>query len=555
MKLRELILSKKYFLIFISFFVFSFVFFQSTFWYQDQSFFIKSKLWSDFAAHLPMIRSFSLGDNLPPEYPMFAGEKMSYHFLFYLVVGLLEKVGLRIDLALNVLSATGSTLLMTMIIRLGEYFFSFRAGILALFLFLFNGSLTFLDFFNKFSPKNLSDLVQKIVTQRQFINFGPWDGNTISAFWNLNIFTNQRHLAFGLGVLFFLIYFFEKKFREKKIRFSIKEKLLIGSTIFILPLLHQASFAFLGIYLLISFLANFKKVPLKSFVFMSFVGLISVAIYSYWGSSFIPHYYLGFLAKEKTFLGILNYWIFNFGLYTFFIPLILFFILSKKKEFIKTRSLFLSGLFVFVLAHLVKFSPDTINNHKFITIFFVILNIIVAGLLDKLFSTKLVWKNLGAVVVLVILTFSGVIDLFPILNDSLIIKKDYPQTEFGQWAINSKKDGVFLVNSYLYNPASLAGRKLYLDYGYFAWSMGYPDKERRARQSEVFSSEITRDGWCNLLQEQRVDYLAISMDEKKFVDEYKLEESSFRDFSEPVIFDAAQGKSGTWLYNVEEICQ
>jgi hypothetical protein len=548
-------ISSKYLFIFSLFFILSFVFFQYTFWYQDQSFFIKSKLWSDFAAHLPMIRSFSLGDNLPPEYPMFGGEKMNYHFLFYLIVGLLEKVGFRIDLAFNVLSSLGAALLMMMIVRLGEYFFSFRAGLLALALFLFNGSLTFLDFFKKFSPANLSDLIKKVVTQKQFINFGPWDGSTISAFWNLNIFTNQRHLALGLGVLFYLIYFFENKFKDKKIEFSNKEKILLFLVIILLPLLHQGSFAFLGIYLVVSFLLNLKEFSVKTFIFLSILGIFSSAIYLYWGSSFAPHYYLGFLAQDKTFLGLLNYWVFNFGLYTFFIPLILFFVLFKKKKFEKLRGLYLTGFIVFVLAHLIKFSPDIINNHKFITIFLVILNIIVAGLLDKLFSSKIIWKNIGAIIVLFILTFSGLIDLFPILNDSLVVKKDYQQTEFGQWAVNSKKDGVFLVNSYLYNPASLAGRKLYLDYGYFAWSMGYPDKERRAKQDLIFANDISKDDWCSLLSEEQVDYLALSMSEKKFLEEYNFEESSLKRFAEPNIFDAAQGKSSTWLYNVEEICQ
>ncbi|TSC86331.1 MAG: hypothetical protein G01um10147_943 [Microgenomates group bacterium Gr01-1014_7] len=66
---------------------------------------IATKAWSDFASHIPLIRSFSLGDNFLPEYPLFPGEPIRYHFLFYAVVGYLEKLGLRIDYAFNILSA------------------------------------------------------------------------------------------------------------------------------------------------------------------------------------------------------------------------------------------------------------------------------------------------------------------------------------------------------------------------------------------------------------------------------------------------------------------
>src|SRR4030042_3640834 len=74
---------------------------------QTSSILIASKLWSDFSAHIPLIRSFSLGQNWTPQYPIFPGEPIRYHFLFYLLVGMLEKIGIRIDWALNIPSLIG----------------------------------------------------------------------------------------------------------------------------------------------------------------------------------------------------------------------------------------------------------------------------------------------------------------------------------------------------------------------------------------------------------------------------------------------------------------
>jgi len=93
-------------LFFIPVLVFSFFLMFKTFQITpDGNLKLALKLWSDFAATIPLIRSFSLGDNFPPQYPIFAGPPIRYHFLFYLVVGFLEKIGVRLDWALNIPSA------------------------------------------------------------------------------------------------------------------------------------------------------------------------------------------------------------------------------------------------------------------------------------------------------------------------------------------------------------------------------------------------------------------------------------------------------------------
>lgn len=104
--------------------IFSFWLMFHTFSYENNSILIASKAWSDFASHIPLIRSFSLGSNLPPEYPIFPGEPIRYHFLFYLVVGLLERLGMRIDFALNIPSALSFFLLICSIYLLAMLLFN-----------------------------------------------------------------------------------------------------------------------------------------------------------------------------------------------------------------------------------------------------------------------------------------------------------------------------------------------------------------------------------------------------------------------------------------------
>ena len=61
-------------------------------------------VYGDYAPHTAMMRSFSRGNNFPTQYPHFGGEDVKYHFMFQFLVGNLEYLGLRIDVAYNLLS-------------------------------------------------------------------------------------------------------------------------------------------------------------------------------------------------------------------------------------------------------------------------------------------------------------------------------------------------------------------------------------------------------------------------------------------------------------------
>ena len=128
--------------------VFSFLFSSwlmfSTFGYKNGQMLIATKAWSDFASTIPLIRSFSLGFNFPPQYPLFPEEPIHYHFLFYFLVGFLEKLGVRIDYSLNILSTFGFFSLLIMIYLLAKKLFHSKfVGILSVIFFLFNGCLKY----------------------------------------------------------------------------------------------------------------------------------------------------------------------------------------------------------------------------------------------------------------------------------------------------------------------------------------------------------------------------------------------------------------------------
>ena len=71
-----------------------------TFFVKEGTLYVGLSVFSDFAPHLGMIRSFSLGNNFPTVY-----SHIRYHFMFQFLAGNLEFLGMRLDWAFNLPSA------------------------------------------------------------------------------------------------------------------------------------------------------------------------------------------------------------------------------------------------------------------------------------------------------------------------------------------------------------------------------------------------------------------------------------------------------------------
>ena len=490
-------------ILFTTAFVFSSWLMWHTFSYQNHTFYIATKAWSDFAAHLPLIRSFSWGQNFPPQYPLFPGPFIHYHFLFYALVGFLEKSGLSIDWALNLPSVLVFMTLILAIYFLAKLLFKSRfVSFLSVILFLFNGSLSFLEFF-KLHPISLRTPME-IFLNNTFPSFGPYDGKIVSAFWNLNIYTNQRHLALAFGlILWILILILKPALQNQKI--TSRQTILIGLLLGAMPFIHSAGFI-MGIIIFASFFLLLKnqRRPLLIIILMALVlGLPQIFLAQ--GAEATRNFQLnpGYLiASHLTLINFINYWVLNLGLSLFLIPLGFFKANSLAKK------VFLAFCPLFLIGNLFQFSPEMAANHKFFNLFLIVGNLFTA------YAIFLIWqrKILGKILVLFLiffLTLSGIIDFFPIKNDSLFTIDDAPKNSDIEWIKeNTPPNSVFLNSSYLYNPTSLAGRKIFLGWPYFAWSAGYDTNKRHEILRDIFSSSDL-PSICSLLKKEHLDYVEI----------------------------------------------
>lgn len=526
-------------IVFFFAFLFSWWLMFSTFSYSDGEIKIASKAWSDFASHIPLIRSFSFGDNFPPQFPLFSGEPIKYHFLFYAFVGMLEKIGFRLDYALNIPSVLGFTLLIFMIYILAKSLFKSKAvGILSIIFFLFNGSLSFIKFFaeHPISKNVFLDIFQ----DNKFASFGPYDENIVSAFWNLNIYTNQRHLALSYGLSLFIVYLFLKiKNNEKKE--NIKKSLLIGTVLGLSFILNMAVFLMtLLIFSSMFLFFNKKRLYILIAVFVS--GVIALPLYAYTQSGesvFKFNLHVGYLITHLNVTNFINYWFQNLGLHFLLIPLA--FVFADKN----LRKIFVCFFILFLVGNLIQFSPEIAANHKFFNYFMII------GVMFSAFVLRFLWKKIFIrpliLISFLLLILSGIIDFFPIYNDYKISLPDYPINKDINWLIkNTKKDSIFLNNNYLYNNASLAGRKIFLGWPYFAWSQGYDTNSRDSlRKNFLLATDLKT--FCKDSFDNKLSYVEIYLNSEIAVN---------KDFFENNFIKAYNNRQLTYVvYDINKTCK
>ena len=483
--------------------IFGFFLMFSTFSSMDGNLIISSKAWSDFASHIPLIRSFSLGSNFPVEYPLFSGEPIKYHFIFYYLVGLLEKIGLNIGLALNIPSFIGFMFLLFMIYYFSKEVFKSKAvGILSTIFFLFNSSLSYVYFFKKYPLSK--ETINQLITNADFLSFAPYGDGIVSAFWNLNIYTNQRHLAISFALSLFIIYQVIKPVLNRE-QSKTKIYIILGSILGLSFFLHTAVFLMTGITLL-ALLIYFSKIRKDIFILLATAGLISIPQYLYLSGSpgFSPHLQLGYLISGNlTLQNFSEFWIYNLGLSLILIPLG--FIFANRVQ----KKILLAFFVLFLVGNFIQFSIEIASNHKFFNYFLIIGNMFSAFTLVSLIKQK----NYLITFIPILFFFmilGGLIDIFPILNDRKFELTDYTINKDTNWILNNTNpDSIFLNSTYLYNPASLAGRKIFMGWPYFAWSAGY-DVDKRGKFIEQVFSLSDKKTACKHLSSQNIDYIRIT---------------------------------------------
>ena len=480
-------------------------------------------VYGDYAPHTAMMRSFSLGNNFPTQYPHYGGADVKYHFMFQFLAGNLEYLGLRLDLAYNLLSI-GSLLGFLMLL----YELALRitgrmcCGIWTIILFFFRSGMAFWRFL--WEHLQAGDLLTVLQENTAFIGYTE---NENWGLWNFNVYLNQRHLAFGLLLVTLALYLFmdwleagisheEKGLQWLGKRFTAPEtwkcrqpeKALFMGLFLGLGAFWNGAAVIGGLLILMGFaiFSDGKLDYLITALVTVFFSFLQTKIFIR-GSAMGFQLYLGFLAEEKTPWGVVKYLFWMGGI--FFLGLLGLVVFLRRKG----RVLAVSFLIPTIFAFTILMTVDINVNHKYIMISYAFLGILWAWAVCSLWRGKVI-KKILAVVLAVCLTVTGVYDFVVILKGNgyghrIAINMN---SELTAWlAENLDKNDLLLTPEYSINEVTMSGVMLYCGWPYYAWSAGYDTYYRAAQAVTIyttFDSELLK----NLVKQEKITYILYEED-------------------------------------------
>ena len=531
---------------------------------KDGSTYVGFSVFSDFAPHLGMIRSFSASNNFPTQYAHFAGEDIRYHFMFQFMVGNLEFLGMRLDYAFNIPSILGLVavymLLFVLVVRITK---SRLCGYLTALLFTFRSSFTVFRYMAE-QPKK--GVFKALLANTEFLGYTQ---NENWGLWNLNVYCNQRHLAFALAflVLAVLIFYpYVEKMGKKLLGVAKSEDKLIYRVDQIRTLFFSEN-AFgiydlrmaiaMGVFLgaLAFWNGSVLVATLSMLFFMAAVSdyrldylitaLIALGLSLLQSALFVdgaavsPAYQFGFLADNKTLWGVTIFIVELTG--------IVLFVAAAGACMLRGVKRYMLFVFLvpFILAFTLALTPDVTVNHKWIMMSLMLVSMFAAWVLKELLASGDWLKRVIAVALVFVLTATGMYDFTTVVKRNknyLVYAEDDIVTN---WVMeNATCEDIFLTPYYSLNNIVMGGAMLYYGWPYYAWSAGYDtglrDREVR-RMYEASSSEELKD----LIEEHNIRYIVIDHD-CRTSSEYDVREDVIENTYEAVF----ENDTGDWMVRI-----
>ena len=512
----------------------------------DQQYKIGVLVFHDYAANLPLVRSFSWGWNFPVEYPVFAFAPIRYHYLYFMLIGFLERAGIPLDWAFNLPSVLGLLLLLGLIFQQTyRWFKSKLTAYLAMFLFIFPGHGLISDFKQKIAHLQWPDFWSSLWANDHFVGNYPWeqDNFVASSLWNLNVYLNQRHFIWAMAFVLAVFSFFTApkflaslKRRPSPISLSLPRtssprRIWICSAIFailmgLMPLWHLPSLIGLAIVMLsLLILVPAAYRPLLGTGLLA--GLIMLLV------NFTCFNFLQPALKNQPGLwhpfwmlhncaDFLKFWHHNLAWHLIFFPLGLW-AAGKKRRFA------LPGILLFLAGSFVRFTEVEVNQHKLFC--FAFLWMVPFSAWGLVWSAQQIGKLLSFVRYPAIrrsiqgIYFSGFVfclmrgglfDLLPIIHQDqyTFLPKLSDQQVLAWIKDHTSPRATFISNHPSLNFPLIAGRRMFSSWPSYAAGLGYPGVgERNYRNFEAYTWPSPEDGTpfdfrklCVLLLKYHIDY-------------------------------------------------
>lgn len=500
-----------------------------TFHIKDGNLCVGFTVFSDFSPHLSMIRSFSYGNNFPTWYPYFSGIDVKYHFMFQFLAGNLEFLGLPLDWAFNLPSIASMMFVFMLLYVLAVKITGRRlAGVLANLLFAFRSSESLFTFLSE-TPEGESAW-KRLVENTEFLGYTT---NENWGLWNLNVYLNQRHLALCLAMLLLVLilvlprlyetfemwkdmskgehvgvkeYFIQTFFAKDgwcfgNLKMAVYIGLLIGASAF------WNGAALIALVLMLFFIAALARKRLDFVVMAGIAGVLSMVQSHVFmkESSISAQYFFGFIAETKNVWGVADFILRLVGLLAVMVVAAFLYYRGVKRYLIFVFST------PFIFSFTVSLTVDPTVNHKYIMMSCMLLDVMVASFIGDFLKKKDLFRYAGGVIVMVLLTSTGVYDTYSIYvrNGEGRQCELNLDAEVTQWVHeNADSKDIFLTSNITVNELTMGGAMIYNGWQYFAWSAGY-DTGYRDEQTIAMYSASTPEELIRLVNENDIRYIVV----------------------------------------------
>ncbi|MBI5229256.1 hypothetical protein HY991_04035 [Candidatus Micrarchaeota archaeon] len=441
-------------------------------------------VWGDYGLHVPIINSFSLRTNFSPAYPTLAGHKLGYPFLSDFLASVLVVGGFSLRWALISTNVLLSIALVFSLYWLAlEFTKNNKAAFIAVFLVLLNGNFGLVN-----AAKDLASGNFVLPPDKDYSHYE--EGGLQFMNFIYSTFIPQRSTLFGIPLVF-LVYLL--LYRSYSAKLNPREKrgllLLAGGITGLLPLVYMHSFLFaFGMALFLAVLERNRKwvwffAPALAFAAPQLLFMADQLKPDIIGIR------LGWMAKDKSLLGIAVFWIKNA-----WIPLLLsipaFFLLDKKQK------LFLIPFaLIFIFANVVRVHPWEWDNIKFFFHWFVFACILTALFLVHFLKARKFFSVRNAALLFIVLFSVG----SSILTFSWMLWGENARYEMissvdyraGAWVLrNTPQEAVFFTADIHNHPVSMVGgRQLVLGFRGHLWTHGVNYGEEEDAVKKVFCGE------------------------------------------------------------------
>jgi len=472
-------------------------------------------IWADWAMHSSQVHSFyyrGLRESLNNNH-IYAYSPLTYPFITNLLSAILMKLGLGIIPALILPSIFFSILLLISLYRFGKVLFNdSKIAILGSSIFLTGGGLGFIYFIQDFIAKpNISLFINP---PREYTRLIPQNIHWYSTL--IATFIPQRAMLMGMPLAILLLTFILKKYKNNFSNITNLGLFIYGVFCGSLVWIHTHSFIALFFICLVLFTFRIKNFSRWLFIGLgSFIPCIPFLIRLKNANldSFLQ-WYPGWLAHNPEIeVSWLTFWILNWGL---FIPIFIIALLAlyKTKNTLAKR-IAISFILLFFISNLFIFQPSDWDNVKLLMWVYCGFSFYIAWWLIIKIKAKFYNKYIMGVLLLV-LSFSGILDLFYLLNfqKHTHVMITNQEISLAKSLIEKTDPNSIILTSddHLHWVPVMTGRPILMGYRGWLWSYGIDYSQRERDIDDIY---LGRDNAKSLLAKYQIKYVVIGPDEKE----------------------------------------